>query len=110
MCGGGLSKYSACYKDVCKEVVDCYESMCSQLLRDLSRKDSATEEARQNAMTQRTGEWYRYPQMRFFQKRLCGLSTDGILDPKAKTPAADDQRAPMPTCEQIDGDAPMVCT
>ena len=67
-----------CYMDVCKEIVRCYKRMCLNIEYDLlSRDERATERARQQALTERTGVYYCYPQDTFLKRRLLGLPTDG---------------------------------
>ena len=61
------------------EVINCYGRLVTEIEKNLSEEEQAVEKARRDALTASSGEWYYYPQKKFFDRRLRGLSTDGIL-------------------------------
>jgi hypothetical protein len=77
VCGGGLSTHNGCYKDICMEVINCYGRLVTEIEKNLSEEEQAVEKARRDALTASSGEWYYYPQEKFFNRRLCARVANG---------------------------------
>ena len=74
---GCLPDAGACYPGICREVVACYESMCSHIIDNLGAAEKRQENCLTTEMTRTSGMHYKSVQDRAFRRQLLGNSARG---------------------------------